>query len=61
MLEKANKKVGIFDVNDKSKEKIYHKIRMGSFTKDEYLKKSFPQEFKKMRKKQEKMIFLISL
>ena len=39
MLEKANKKVGIFDINDKSKEKSYHKIRMGSMTQDDYLKK----------------------
>lgn len=39
MLEKAKKKVGIFDINDKSKEKSYHKIRMGSMTQDSYLKK----------------------
>ena len=39
MLEKANKKVGIFDINDKSKEKSYYKIRMGSMTQDDFLKK----------------------
>jgi len=39
MLKKANKKVGIFDINDKSKEISYHKIRMGSMTQGDYLKK----------------------
>ena len=39
MLEKANKKVGIFDINDKSKEKSYHKIRMESMDENQYLNK----------------------
>ena len=36
MIEKANKKIGIFDINDKEKEDIYHRIRMGSINKEEY-------------------------
>ena len=39
MVKKANKKIGIFDINDKDKEDIYHNIRMGSMNKDEYEKK----------------------
>jgi len=36
MVKKANKKIGIFDINDRTKENIYHKIRMGSMKQEEY-------------------------
>ena len=39
MLKKANKKIGVFDVNDKTKEDVYHKIRMGNISEEEYKKK----------------------
>lgn len=39
MLEKANKKIAIFDINDKAKEDIYHQIRMQGLSKEEYEKK----------------------
>jgi len=38
MLDKANKKIGIFDINDKAKEEKYHKIRMEGISKEEYKK-----------------------
>lgn len=38
MIEKANRTVAIFDINDKSKEKEYHNIRM-SASGEEYAKK----------------------
>lgn len=39
MIQKSNKKIAIFDVNDKTKENIYHKIRMQKLSKEEYEKK----------------------
>lgn len=39
MIAKANKKIAIFDLNDKSKEKEYLSIRKGSMSEEEYLKK----------------------
>lgn len=39
MIDKANHKIGIFDINDKSKEAAYHKTRMGKINKEEYEKK----------------------
>ena len=36
MVEKSNNKIAIFDVNDKSKEKEYHEIRMADMNEDEY-------------------------
>lgn len=39
MIEKANKKIAIFDINDKAKEDIYHQIRMQGLSKEEYEKK----------------------
>jgi len=39
MVKKANKKIAIFDINDKEKESIYYKIRMQTMSKQEYEKK----------------------
>jgi trans-aconitate methyltransferase len=39
MINKANKKICIFDINDKSKEEDYHKIRMNGINKEDYQKK----------------------
>ncbi len=39
MLLKSNKRVGIFDINDKSKEIDYYKIRGGGMNSQEYKKK----------------------
>jgi trans-aconitate methyltransferase len=39
MIHKSNKKIGIFDVNDKSKENQYHKTRMQCMNKEEYIEK----------------------
>jgi hypothetical protein len=39
MIQKSNKKIGIFDINDKAKESLYHQIRMGDMGKQEYKKK----------------------
>ena len=36
MHKKANKAIAIFDINDKSKEKEYHKIRMADMDEEEY-------------------------
>ena len=44
MLEKANSKVAIFDINDKSKEEKYHIVRMGSMDKKEYKNKYYGLE-----------------
>jgi len=39
MVKKSNKKIGIFDINDKGKETIYHRIRMGNMSEEEYSNK----------------------
>lgn len=39
MIKKSNKKIAILDVNDKSKENIYHQERMKMMTEEEYKKK----------------------
>ena len=39
MIKKSNKKIGIFDINNKEKENKYHQTRMGSMHKKEYQKK----------------------
>jgi len=39
MIQKTNKKIGIFDINDKSKEEEYHKVRMGFMSEEEYREK----------------------
>ena len=39
MILKSNKKIAIFDINDKSKELEYHKVRIGIMQKQEYKKK----------------------
>jgi len=39
MISKANKKIAIFDINDKTKENEYHKIRMADMNKEDYKKK----------------------
>ena len=39
MIQKADNKIGVFDINDKTKEKKYHQVRMGSMHKEEYKKK----------------------
>ncbi|MDB9900847.1 class I SAM-dependent methyltransferase [Gammaproteobacteria bacterium] len=39
MIQKSNKKIGIFDINDKAKESLYHQIRMGDMGKQEYKEK----------------------
>ncbi len=39
MIEKSNKKIAIFDINDKAKEDVYHKIRMGKMDEQEYKEK----------------------
>jgi len=39
MIKKANKKIAILDINDKAKEDIYHKIRMGAMSKEQYQEK----------------------
>jgi hypothetical protein len=39
MIKKSTKKIAILDINDKSKEYEYHKIRMASMNKDEYKNK----------------------
>jgi len=36
MINKSNKKIAIFDINDKSKESEYHKIRMQGMDEKEY-------------------------
>ena len=36
MLGKANRLVAIFDINDKSKESVYHEIRKGAMSQEEY-------------------------
>ena len=36
MINKSNKKIGIFDINDKSKKIDYHKIRMNGMNILEY-------------------------
>ena len=39
MIQKSNKKIGIFDINDKDKKDEYHKIRMGDMGEQEYKEK----------------------
>ena len=39
MIQKSNKKIGIFDINDKAKENQYHQIRMGDMDRQEYKEK----------------------
>ena len=39
MIYKSNKKIAIFDINDKSKEDQYHQARMGGMDKQEYIEK----------------------
>ena len=39
MISKANKKIAIFDINDKTKENEYHKIRMADMNEEDYKKK----------------------
>jgi len=39
MIKKSKKKIGIFDVNNKTKEGSYHQIRMGDMDKQEYKEK----------------------
>jgi SAM-dependent methyltransferase len=39
MLAKADKSIAILDVNDHSKEKLYHQTRMGQMSLDEYEEK----------------------
>jgi len=39
MLLKSTKRIGIFDINDKSKKSEYDKVRMGKMNKHEYAKK----------------------
>ena len=39
MINKATDKIAIFDINDKSKENEYHKIRMDSMNHQEYIEK----------------------
>ena len=39
MIQKSNKKIGIFDINDKAKENLYHQIRMGAMDEQEYKEK----------------------
>ena len=39
MILKSNKKIAIFDINDKSKELEYHKVRIGKMKEQEYKKK----------------------
>jgi len=39
MIQKSNKKIGIFDINDKAKESLYHQIRMNSADMDDYEQK----------------------
>jgi len=39
MILKSNKIVGIFDINDKFKESLYHKIRMGKMEHKYYVNK----------------------
>ena len=39
MIKKANKKIAILDINDKAKEDIYHKTRMGAMSKEQYQEK----------------------
>ncbi len=34
MIQKANKKIGIFDINDKSKEEKYHQVRRGNMNEE---------------------------
>lgn len=39
MINKANLKIGIFDINDNAKKEIYHKIRMQKMNQAEYNEK----------------------
>jgi hypothetical protein len=39
MINKANKKIAILDVNDETKENEYHRIRMENMNKQDYKKK----------------------
>jgi hypothetical protein len=39
MISKANKKIAIFDINDKTKENKYHKIRIADMYEEDYKKK----------------------
>ena len=39
MIKKANKQIGIFDINDKSKEEKHHEVRMDCMGEDEYREK----------------------
>ena len=39
MINKSNKKIAIFDINDKAKENEYHKTRMADMNKEDYKKK----------------------
>lgn len=39
MFNKSNSKIAILDINDKSKEDMYHKIRMTGMSKDKYIEK----------------------
>ena len=39
MISKSNKKIAIFDINDKAKENEYHKIRMADMDEEVYKKK----------------------
>ena len=39
MIQKSNKKIAIFDINDKTKRNQYHQIRMANIDKKEYKEK----------------------
>ncbi len=39
MLQKATKKIAIFDINDRSKQDVYHKTRTKTMSKEEYEEK----------------------
>jgi len=39
MIRKANKKIAILDINDKTKQAMYHDLRMQTMTKDDYKQK----------------------
>ena len=36
MIQKSNKKIGVFDINNKAKKGLYHQIRMGNMDKKKY-------------------------
>ena len=39
MIKKSNREIAIFDINDETKQKMYHALRMQTMTKEEYKKK----------------------